>query len=60
MFQQMVFVNTAMSFVINIHGKNVLFLVVLLVIGVIECRGWFLAKGQGSITTLVKNTCKNI
>jgi len=56
----MVTVNPKTSSVINIHGKNVLFLAVLLIIGVIEGRGWFSTKGEGSITTLVKNTRKII
>lgn len=60
MFQEMVIVNAKTCSIINIHRKNVLILEVLLVISVIEGRGWFSTKGEGSIITLVKNTCKNI
>jgi len=50
----MVIVNTATSYVIKLYEKYVLFSVVLLVIGVIEHRGWCSAKGEGFVITLVK------
>jgi len=53
-------VNTATSYVIKLHGKYVLFLVVMLVIGVIKHQGWCSPKGEGSVTALVKIPCKNI
>ena len=46
--------------VIKLHGKYVLFSVVLLVIGFIEHRGRFSPTGEGFVTTLVKIQCKNI
>jgi len=50
----MVIVNTAMSYVINLHGQYVLYLVVFLVIGAIEHRGQCSLKGVGFVTTLIK------
>ena len=35
-----------------------MFSIVMLVIGVIEHRGWCSPKGKGFVTTLVKNSCK--
>jgi len=55
-----VIVNTAMSYVIKLHGQYVLFSIVLLVIGVIEHRGQCSPKGEGSVIALVKIPCKNI
>jgi len=53
-----VIVNMEARYVIKIHGKDVLFLVVLLVIGVIEHRGWCSPNGEGFVLPLVKNPCK--
>jgi len=49
-----IIVNTTMSCVIKLHGKYVLFSVVLLGIGVIEHRRWCPPKGEGYVTSLVK------
>jgi len=53
-----VIVNIATSYVIKLYGQYLLLLAVLLVIGVIEHRGWCSPKGWGSVTALVKNSCK--
>jgi len=42
-------VNSSISCVINLHGQYVLFSTVLLVIGVIEQRGWCSPKGGGGL-----------
>jgi len=60
MFEKMVIVNIVMRCVIKLYGKYVLLLTALLVIGVIEHRGWCSPKGEGFVTSLVKNPCKNI
>jgi len=53
-------VNNATLYVIKLHGKYVLFLVVMLVICVIEHQGQCFPKGEGSVTTLVKIPCKKL
>jgi len=53
----LVIVNNIMSYVINLYGQYVLFSVVLLVIGVIEHRGWCSPKGEGTVITLLKIPC---
>ena len=49
--------NTATNRVIKLHGQYVFISIVMLVIGVIEHRGWC---SPFSVTTLVKIPCKNI
>ena len=56
----MVIVNIAMSYLIKLHGEYVFFFSSLLVASVIEHQGRCSPKGEGFVTTLVKNPCKNI
>ena len=60
MFQQMVIVNTEVSYVVKLHGKYVMFPVVMLVVGFIEHGERYSPKADGYITTLIKNSFKNI
>ena len=48
-------VNTTTSCVVKLHRQYVLFSVVSWFVGVIEKQGRFFPKGEGSVTTLVKN-----
>jgi len=59
-YSTMIFVNNATSYVTKLHGKYVLFSMILLVIGFIEHKGRCSPKGEGYIIALVKIHVKNI